>query len=191
LGITPGLKKLNKLKLIVGLGNPGLRYRNTRHNAGFMVVDLLARRHGVKVRKKRYYSRVGEGVINNVPVALAKPDCFMNISGRAVEALLEGFNLGVEDIIIVHDDIDIASGKIKVKHGGGDAGHKGIGSVIGRLGTGEFTRIRVGVGRPASGEDVVNYVLGKFGPEELSLLRPALTIAADAVESMLPVANGR
>lgn len=173
------------MKLIIGLGNPGLRYRNTRHNAGFMVVDVLAGRHGIKVNVKKYLSRLGEGLIKDTRVVLAKPHCFMNLSGEAVKALLRGYRARAGDIIVIHDDIDIAHGKIKVKHSGGNAGHKGIGSIIEHLGTGEFTRVRIGVGRPAPEEDVVEYVLGKFGREELPPLERSLALAADAVESLL------
>ncbi len=173
------------MKIIVGLGNPGIRYRNTRHNAGFAVVSRLAKRHGIKIKKNRRHSKIGEGTINDAPVVLAKPQRFMNLSGLAVEALARAYRSRPEDIIVIHDDIDIAQGSIKVKHNGGDAGHKGIRSIMEKMGTGEFARIRVGVGRPAPGEDVVDYVLGRFGRDELSLMESAYAEALDAVESLL------
>jgi PTH1 family peptidyl-tRNA hydrolase len=178
------------VKIIIGLGNPGMRYKNTRHNAGFMVIDRLARRHGVRIKKKRHLSRVCQTVISNTSVVLAKTQCFMNLSGRAVEALVQSYGAGAGDIIVVHDDIDLPRGKIKVKHKGGDAGHKGVKSIIAHMGTEEFTRVRVGIGRPPQGGDVVEYVLGKFRREEQSDMESAYILAIDAVESLLKAPEG-
>lgn len=171
--------------MIIGLGNPGRRYKNTRHNAGFMVVDRLAERHRIKLNKRIYNSKVGEGVISGAHVVLAKTLRFMNLSGQAVAAMTRGYSVGAEDLIVIHDDIDIAGGKIKLKHKGGDAGHKGIRSVIEHLGTRDFTRIRVGVGKPEQGEDTVGYVLGRFGRDELPGMEAGFLAALEAVESLI------
>ena len=160
--------------VVVGLGNPGVRYERTRHNAGFEVLHELARRHGVKWRREGRAEvaslRLGPGK----EVALLKPLTFMNASGAA----LVGYK--AEGLIVVHGDLDLPVGGVQVKAGGGSGGHKGLGSVIARLGAG-FVRVRVGVGRPPDGASAADHVLSRMGPE----IEKALPAAADAVEAVL------
>ena len=157
----------------MGLGNPGRSYERTRHNVGFLVADELARRHGGSWRKKKKTeaATVGLGVEE---VTLLKPTTFMNNSGSA----LAGYNS--EDLIVIHDDLDLPPGDVRVKVGGGAGGHNGLRSVIGRLGP-DFTRVRVGIGRPPAGSGVTDYVLSRMD----AAVRDALPLAADAVESVV------
>lgn len=157
----------------MGLGNPGRRYERTRHNAGFLVADELARRHGGSWRSKKR-AEVADVSIDYKDVALIKPTTMMNNSGAA----LSGYE--AEDLIVVHDDLDLSPGTVRVKVGGGAGGHNGLRSIIGRLG-GDFVRVRVGVGRPPEGMSVTDYVLG--GMEKA--VREAVPLAADAVEKVL------
>ncbi len=166
--------------LLVGLGNPGPEYARTRHNLGFLVLDELARRAGLaRARRKRRYSG---RILQAGDRLLLWPQTYMNLSGRSVGPALHALGLGPERLVVVHDDLDLSLGKIKVKRGGGSAGHKGVASVIEALGTGDFCRIRCGIGRPGPGEDVVDYVLGPFAEEEREAVEQMVLSAADAVE---------
>lgn len=167
--------------LIVGLGNPGPEYGASRHNVGFWVVDLLAAQHRIRVTRKGHYSLVGNGFICGEPVVLAKPQAFMNRSGLAVGALLSALGLGPGEMVVVHDDIDLPLSRLKLKTRGGDAGHLGVRSIIEALGTGEFRRLRVGVGRPAGKGEMVDYVLSPFAEEEIPLAEEAAVAAAARV----------
>ena len=143
------------MKLLVGLGNPGGKYAFTRHNAGFMVIDRLAFKHGIDLKEdKKKKSIVGKGTIGGEAVTVAKPQTFMNLSGEAIQSLSSYLKLNIDDIVVVHDEIDLDFGKIKVKTGGGHGGHNGLKSITSMLGDGGFTRLRVGIGRPSAGMDV-------------------------------------
>lgn len=155
------------MKLLVGLGNHGAKYAATRHNVGFMAVDLIAEKFKTAFSENICHSDVARAKLDNEEVVLAKPKTYMNRSGQAVAELMDEFSLTVDDLTILHDDIDIALGKIKEKTGGGSAGHNGIESIVSALGTGEFRRIRLGVGRPPEGQDVADYVLSGFESDEL------------------------
>ena len=148
-------------KLIVGLGNPGPKYSWTRHNAGFMVLDELARRAGIAVSRKTFSGFFGEGTYRGERLLLLKPQTFMNLSGRSVNPALHFHRLSLQDLIVIHDDLDIPFGRVKLKDGGGHAGHNGLRSLMQELGGGQFARIRVGVGRPLHG-DAADYVLSPF-----------------------------
>jgi PTH1 family peptidyl-tRNA hydrolase len=170
--------------LIVGLGNPGPEYANTRHNVGFMVVDELSRRHRIPVKTLKHSARTGEGEIHGEPAALAKPLTYMNVSGQAVGPLLRRHSLPPAHLIVVYDDADLPLGKLRLRARGSAGGHGGLKSIIGTLGTDEFPRVRIGIGRSGRG-DMVGHVLGGFRREEREAIEHAIQRAADAVEAIL------
>ncbi len=171
--------------LVAGLGNPGRNYVRTRHNAGFMVVDALAARHDIEFEKNKFGTLFGRGRIQSADVILAKPQAFMNRSGPPLRQLADYFRIPCKALVVVHDDIDLAYERLKIKEKGGDGGHKGIKSVIEAFGGDQFVRLRVGVGRSGPGGDVVGHVLGRFDPEELSSLEGILHRAAEAIDTIL------
>jgi peptidyl-tRNA hydrolase, PTH1 family len=173
------------VKLIVGLGNPESRYHATRHNMGFLVIDALGAAHRIQLREHLPTAVYGEGTIGAHGVVLAKPLTYMNASGEAVASLRSYFSLPPQDVVVIHDDLDLVLGRIKLKTKGGDAGHYGVRSIIECLGTGEFIRIRVGIGRPASKDEVVSFVLSPFTPDELPLVDEAIRKAVEAIENIL------
>jgi PTH1 family peptidyl-tRNA hydrolase len=173
------------VKLIVGLGNPGGRYHTTRHNMGFLVIEALGAAYHIPLHSQLPAAEYGEGTIGTHRVVLAKPLTFMNASGRAAASLCAQFSILSNDLIVIHDDLDLVLSRIKLKSKGGDAGHYGVRSVIECLGTGEFTRIRVGIGRPASKDEVVPFVLSPFTPDELPLVNEAIRHAVEAVENLM------
>ena len=147
--------------LLVGLGNPGPKYANHRHNVGFMVVDRLADNAGISVTRSKFSGVFGTGELERHPVVVLKPQTYMNLSGRSVARAKEFFGVGVPDIVVVHDELDLPYGTIRLKIGGGHAGHNGLRSLVELLGTRDFVRCRVGIGRPSRG-DVSDYVLSDF-----------------------------
>lgn len=155
--------------MIVGLGNPGPKYQWTRHNAGFMVLDELSRASGIPVTKKRFSGFYGEGNWKNTRLLLLKPQTFMNLSGQSVAEAMRFHKLGPRDLLVIHDDLDIPFGRVKLKDGGGHAGHNGLRSLISDLGGGDFIRVRVGIGRPRFG-DAADYVLSPFSNDERAAL---------------------
>ncbi len=173
------------MDIVVGLGNPGRRYQHTRHNVGFDVIDILARRHGISLRPRVAGVLCGEGRIGEGAVLLVKPQTFMNASGEVVAPLVRTYLHAGEILIVVHDDIDLPLGKIKVKRRGGDAGHLGVRSLITCLGYDTFLRVRVGIGRPPRKEDIVAYVLSRFSAEEAAVREAVLIQAAEQVEALL------
>ena len=168
--------------LIVGLGNPGSKYKNTRHNIGFMVVSRLAKALGVRFNGKRFESRNAVARYRNRELILFRPQTFMNQSGRAVKACVDYFGLNVDDILVVHDDLDLPLGRVKVVQKGGAGGHRGILSLTQSLGTDRFSRVKVGIGRPQYDEGVEDYVLSPFYKNERVLLDEALQLALQAVQ---------
>jgi PTH1 family peptidyl-tRNA hydrolase len=173
------------MRLIVGLGNPGTQYEHTRHNVGFMVVDKLADDFGVAVNKNRFDVRYGRGNIEGRTVMLAKPMAFMNRSGWPVQRLSAYFEISTKDLIVIHDDIDLDFGRLKIKEKGGHGGHKGLKSIIDAVGEGEFVRLRVGVGRSGVQHSVSDHVLGPFNADEASLLDAVIVRARDAIVTIL------
>ena len=170
--------------LVAGLGNPGREHEHDRHNAGWMVVDELARRVDASFRSK-FDGRIAEARLAGSRVALLKPETYMNESGRSIAAAARFFKIAAERILVVHDDVDLEVGRLQARLGGGLAGHNGLRSIATTLGTREFLRLRVGVGRPGRGDprDVADYVLAPFEPHEDA---PAIVSrAADAVEAIL------
>ncbi len=173
------------MKLIAGLGNPGVRYSYSRHNIGFLVLDALARSEGIEINREKFGSCIGRGTISRVPVILSKPQTFMNLSGVAVGKLARYFDTGAEDVIVVHDDMDFPIGDVRIKVGGGAGGHKGLLSVIDHLGGAEFVRIRLGIGRPDAGEIAEGYVLERFSGNEMQILPRMIEGACDAVSEVI------
>lgn len=172
------------MKLIAGLGNPGARYARTRHNVGFMVVDKMASLSGVEF-SKRFDGQVGRGSLNGVEVLFVKPLTFMNLSGQCIAPVVRFFNIELKDLLVIHDDVDLEMGRVMVKMGGGDGGHRGLRSVIDELMTNEFARIRIGVGRPDSGGEVLDYVLSPFPPDEEEQLAHAIDKAVIAANEFI------
>ena len=171
------------MKLIVGLGNPGARYAATRHNVGFMVADCLARRWRLRFSRLPV-AVVARGRLRDQAVVLIEPLTFMNCSGEALAELDPELQLASGDLIVVHDDLDLARGRVAIKAGGGTGGHRGIASITERRGP-DFVRVRVGIGRPGEGRDPVTYVLEPFDTSEREVIDPAIERAADAVEAII------
>lgn len=169
------------MKLVVGLGNPGERYAETPHNAGFMVVAELAARFGATLRaSSRCQAKIGPAVLGRETILLAQPQTYMNLSGEAVASILRFRKIPADDILVVLDDADLEPGRVRVRPGGSSGGHRGLESIIGALGTSAFARVRVGIGRDRT-KDLVDQVLAPLRPEELEALRQAVRTAADAV----------
>lgn len=171
------------MKLIIGLGNPGRSYASDRHNVGFRCINRFARRHGIAVRKRRGKAKLGMGEVGGVQVVVAKPQTYMNLSGQAVGQLVREFGVAVGDVVVVYDDLDLPLGKLRIRERGGSGGHKGVASIIERLGSEEFPRIRVGIGRPQG--DVVSYVLSEFTLEERRVVTEVVGRVSDVIGSIL------
>ena len=173
------------MKVIIGLGNPGVHYRGTRHNIGFQVVDRLAEIHHILISTKRFKSLYGTGWIDSQKVVLAKPMTFMNRSGEGVKKAIHFFQVGIEDVIVIHDDLDLPLGRLRFKRRGGDGGHQGVRSIIESMGKNTFLRLKVGIGRPPQGMDPTEYVLTSFDEIEQSYLEGILPRAAASLRVML------
>ncbi len=167
--------------LLVGLGNPGREYRNTRHNVGFMVIDRLAQDAGIGLTRVQHKAITGIGMLADHKVILVKPQTFMNLSGEAVSALARFYKIPPACIMVVHDDLDLPFGTLRLRPGGGSAGQKGIQSIIARLATQDFPRLRFGIGRPPGSKQGANYVLHGFSPGEQKELDYLLARAAEAL----------
>jgi PTH1 family peptidyl-tRNA hydrolase len=173
------------LRLVVGLGNPGARYENTRHNAGFMTADKIARDFNISFDKRKFDCVFGRGCIEDVEVLLTKPMAFMNRSGPPVQKLAHFFRIQCKDLVVIHDDIDLVFGRLKIKEKGGHGGHNGIRSLTDAFGGGDFVRLRIGVGRSEFGESVTDHVLGRFSVQNAELLARIISAARDAVVTVL------
>jgi PTH1 family peptidyl-tRNA hydrolase len=173
------------MKLIIGLGNPGLRYAATRHNVGFRIIDLLSRRHRIRLKRTRLRGLAGTGMIAGEEVALVQPTTYMNDSGLCVGPAVQRWVVALEDLLVVCDDVHLALGALRLRRKGSAGGHHGLESVIEALGTSELTRLRIGVGQPAPWQDWVDYVLRRFEREEMPVIGKAIALAADAVECWL------
>jgi len=171
--------------LIAGLGNPGPEYAGNRHNAGYMVVDLLAERIGARFKAHKSGNQIAEGKLAGAPVTLCKPLTFMNLSGRPVAALRDFYKVPAGQLVVVHDELDVPSGAIRLKLGGGDNGHNGLRSVTSALGTPDYYRVRFGIGRPPGRMDAAAFVLRDFSSAERKDLPFLLDRCADAVETLL------
>jgi PTH1 family peptidyl-tRNA hydrolase len=173
------------MKIIVGLGNPGREYAQTKHNAGFLFVDALAGRLGADAWRDKFEAQVAETHIGPQKVLLVKPQTYMNDSGRAVGPLMRFYKLPVEDLIVVHDDMDIPCGTIRLRKKGSAGGHNGIKSILAALGDEHFVRVRIGIGRPAPGWTVVNHVLAPFSTENAPKIAAAIDGLIPAVECIV------
>jgi len=171
--------------LMIGLGNPGSRYARTRHNIGFMVSEKIAAQWKISLTQKSFDALWNRGKINNVSVLLAMPQTYMNLSGKSVGRLMAYYKVDIDHVIVIHDDLDLPFGTIRLKKGGGDAGHKGLKSVITALGSADFLRIRMGIGKPADKAGVENYVLQKFNQEEQGVLPESIQLAAEAAADIV------
>ena len=171
--------------LIFGLGNPGNRYRLTRHNIGFMVLEKLAAGLEIELKQKSFNALWGKGKIAGKNVLLAMPQTYMNLSGRAVRELLAFFKADINNLLVVHDDLDLPFGTVRLKTGGGNAGHKGLESIVENLGSSDFMRVRIGIGRPTDKARIESYVLERFEPQEEAELKPAIQAAADATSEII------
>lgn len=167
--------------IIAGLGNPGKEYENTRHNAGFMVMDALADKLGADISEKKHKALCGKAVIGGQKAILLKPQTFMNSSGESIRVAADYYKVAPEDILVVYDDISLAPGQLRVRAKGSAGGHNGIKSIIAHLGTQEFPRVRVGVGEKPPRMDLADYVLGHFSQGEKKLMEEAAREAAEAV----------
>jgi peptidyl-tRNA hydrolase, PTH1 family len=169
------------MKLVVGLGNPGRRYEGTRHNVGYVILAELARRHGITPPKARFRGEVVEAELGGQKALLLSPTTFMNLSGTSVQEAVSFYKLPSEDLLVLCDDLNLPVGKLRFRSRGSSGGQKGLDDIIGRLGTEEFSRLRMGIGAAPDGWDWANYVLSKFTPDELPTIRQAVESAADAV----------
>lgn len=172
------------MRLVVGLGNPGARYAESRHNVGFRCVDELARRLGIALSRRSFNAHLGTGLVGAEKVILAKPQTYMNLSGESVAPLLLYYGLAAADLIVVYDDLDLPYGRLRVRERGSSGGHRGMDSIIRALGSDDFPRVRIGIGRPP-GDDAAGYVLGRFGADEAKVLPEVICRAADAVETII------
>lgn len=181
------------MKLIVGLGNPGKVYAHNRHNMGFRCINYLARLHCIPVKQRQCQCQIGIGKIAGVELLLAKPKTFVNLSGQAVSRLMRRYDIAVDDLLVIYDDLDLPPGKLRLRQGGSAGGHKGLKSIISALGSQDFPRIKVGIGRPTredgsriTDEDIiVNYVLGNLTPQEEKTIKPVIAEVAEAVRCII------
>lgn len=168
------------MKVIVGLGNPGKKYSETRHNIGFKVLEEIARRHGVQKEESRFDAVIAHITLNGQKVLLVKPLTYMNLSGKSVQPLLHWYKVALSDFIVVYDDMDLPVGSLRLRAEGGSGGHKGLTSIIERLGSREFSRLKLGIGRPDG--EAIDWVLGTFSPEEKETVQIMINGAADRLE---------
>jgi len=180
------------MKLIVGLGNPGKAYAHNRHNVGFQCLNYFARLHSIRFDHRQCRARVGIGEVSGEKLLLAKPFTFVNLSGQAVACLVRKHKVPLSNLLVIYDDLDLPLGKIRLRQSGGSGGHKGMNSIISALGSEDFPRIRVGIGRPqaegkpSNDEDlIVSYVLSDFSPQEEATIKPVIARAADAIDCFL------
>lgn len=180
------------MKLVVGLGNPGKAYAHNRHNVGFHCLNYFAKLHSIRFDRRQCQARIGTGELGGEKLLLAKPRTFVNLSGKAVGCLVNKHNVPLGDLLVIHDDLDLPLGKIRLRPGGGSGGHKGMKSIISVLKSEEFPRLRVGIGHPQveglsnTDEDViVSYVLSDFTPQEEELIKPVIASVAEAIDCFL------
>jgi PTH1 family peptidyl-tRNA hydrolase len=174
-----------QMKLIVGLGNPGKQYEQTRHNIGFEVIDALSSKFAIPLNQSKFKGLYGIGFYNGEKVILLKPLTYMNLSGESIRAVMDYYQIELEDLLVIYDDLDLPVGKIRLRQKGSPGGHNGIKSTVAHLGTQEFNRIRIGIDRPQAGMSVPDYVLGRFHPEEKGLTADAVKKSAEASSAWL------
>ena len=178
------------MNLIVGLGNPGRTYANNRHNVGFMCLNYFAKRQAISFDKKQGKARIGISEVADSKVVVAKPQTYMNLSGQSVELLVTRFNINLDNLIVIHDDLDLTLGRIRISYGAGSGGHKGIDSIITQLKSQDFIRLRVGIGHPSTAEgpteaDIIAYVLSDFTPDGKQIITQVVPRVSDAILCLL------
>ncbi|MDP8256798.1 MAG: aminoacyl-tRNA hydrolase [Candidatus Alcyoniella australis] len=173
------------MKIICGLGNPGEKYAGTRHNAGFLALNALAGKLGVEFSRVRFNARCAEAHHGKEKLILLKPRTYMNLSGRSAAAAVGFYNLDPSELFVIHDDLDLPTGAVRLKLGGGSGGHKGLNSIVGDLGADGFVRVRIGIGRPQGSIDPADYVLQRPGADQLELIETAAERAAEALLTTL------
>ena len=181
------------MKVIVGLGNPGRTYAHNRHNAGFRCLNYFARLHSIRLDHRKCRARVGLDKIEGEQLLLAKPRTFVNLSGDPVACLVRKHDIPLSNLLVIYDDLDLPLGKIRLRQGGGSGGHKGMNSIISALGSEDFPRIRVGIGRPppqaeeqsVSEDAIFNYVLSDFSPQEDAAIKPVIIKVSEAIDCFL------
>ena len=173
------------MKFVIGLGNPGLKFDNTRHNIGFDVVDQLAKDYHIGIDRKKHDGLIGQGVIAGEKVMLMKPHTYMNNSGVAIRSLIDFYKGTSEDVIVIYDDTSLEVGRLRIRKKGSAGGHNGVKSIIAHLGTQEFARVKVGVGEKPPGWDLADYVLSHYEPSEMKTIVSAIKMSAEAVVAMI------
>ncbi len=181
------------MNLIVGLGNPGRGYANNRHNVGFICLNHFAWKQGIRFDKKQGQARIGMGEVAGSKVVVARPQTYMNLSGQSVSRLVKKFNINLDNLLVIHDDLDLPLGKVRIRQGGGSGGHKGVDSIITWLGSQDFLRLRVGIGRPTmppgsaelSEADIIAYVLSDFTPGEKQAIARVIPGVSEAILCLL------
>ncbi len=181
------------MQLIIGLGNPGQGYANNRHNVGFICLNHFARTQGIRFDKKQGKAHIGTGEVDGNKIVVAKPQTYMNLSGQSVSRLVRKFSINPDDLLVIHDDLDLPCGKIRIRQGSSSGGHQGIESIITELGSQDFIRIRVGIGRPPtsggsteiSESDIIAHVLGNFTPDEKQVIHQVIPRVSEAVLCLL------
>ncbi|MGP8080613.1 MAG: aminoacyl-tRNA hydrolase [Dehalococcoidales bacterium] len=188
----PFWDRKTEVRLIVGLGNPGVKYAGNRHNIGFMCVDRFAQENSLTFSRSNSHAKVAESRFAGHDIVLAKPQTFMNNSGVSVGGLVRKFKVKFENLIVVHDDLDLPLGRIRIRLGGSSGGHNGINSIVQQIGNQEFIRVRIGIGRPngqetsKNGEDeVINHVLSDFTPEEITIMQEVIPCVIEALQCLL------
>ena len=171
---------MDKLMVIVGLGNPGNKYENTRHNVGFRTIDILSEKYGIKVDRLKHKAYVGDGNIKGVRVVLVKPQTYMNLSGESVRDIIEWYKLAMDNLIVIYDDTDLPAGTIRIRPGGSSGTHNGMKSVIYQLESDAFPRIRIGIGKAPEGWDLADYVLSRYTGDDAGIIRQSIERAAEA-----------
>lgn len=169
------------MTLVVGLGNPGKKYTKTKHNVGFLVIDEIGEKVGIELNKKKFKGIYGEGAVNGGKLLLLKPETYMNLSGEAVSSIKNFYDIPADNIIVVHDEMDLELGIIRIKSGGGSAGHNGIKSIISRIGSDDFKRVRIGIGKPFVKDEGADHVLKGFKGDEGKIIQDTIARAAEAV----------
>ena len=172
------------MKIIAGLGNPGKEYENTKHNVGFLTIDILAEKYGIKVNKIKFKGLVGEGMIGTEKVILVKPQTYMNLSGQCIREIVAFYKLDMEDLVVIYDDIDLPMGNLRIRKKGSAGTHNGMRSIIYDLQDDGFPRVRVGIGGERKG-DLANYVISGFSGDDRKLIEEAIVKAADAVACLV------
>ena len=172
------------MKIIAGLGNPGKEYENTKHNVGFLTIDILAEKYGIKVNKIKFKGLVGEGMIGTEKVILVKPQTYMNLSGQCIREIVAFYKLDIEDLVVIYDDIDLPMGNLRIRKKGSAGTHNGMRSIIYDLQDDGFPRVRVGIGGERKG-DLANYVISGFSGDDRKLIEEAIVKAADAVACLV------